>query len=535
MSAHLTPTGPKGRPAQLFSANTRFVSPKGPWSLSELERIIASSQTLDDAVGDVPSRLWWPAFLLTMLDTAEPPRRLLAAPRTDYDQATGELSIGSRVYELHALAVDAIRLVLPYGAGPELFHWPLDPPQGDRRVFHMLGRRFKEILFRAETSSVTANMFPRLLLTAQQRPNLLAALTLDIHFVPRDGKPRFSRARDRGHTDQSQERSTPARPPADAPDVVILCMEPTQTLLHFLETSYAPLRLADANPDQVEAHRSSLKRYGRFLACEATYQNLNDDQIERFLAWLKQSGMANGTINGYRARLLALWNHAYRKRRVSEPPGYVQKYRIPKRMPEAWSLESMQLILQTAAQVKGRICGIPAGDWWTALILVLYETGLRIGAALAIAVSDLNLETRWMTVWAENQKQDADQIFRLHPETIAAIERTLVAPRLELFPWPYGLDGKNHALNKHYRKILKQAGLAHGPRDLFHKFRRTSATAVARLADEQAAKQHLGHSHLDVTRRYIDQRQLNNRRTIGEQIERPDLGRHQDDESAAAP
>jgi integrase len=247
--------------------------------------------------------------------------------------------------------------------------------------------------------------------------------------------------------------------------------------------------------------------------------------------------MANATINGYRALLLALWNHAHRKRRVSDPPGYVQKFKVPKRIPEAWSVEDMNLILQTAGQVRGRVCGVPAGDWWTALILVLYETGLRINAAISIAIADLNLESRWLFVPAENQKQDADQSFRLHPNTIAVIQRTLVAPydqREELFPWRFDQGGTTRVLGKHYRKILKQAGLPHGRRDLFHKFRRTSATAVARVADEQAAKQHLGHSHLDVTRRYIDPRQLNNRRTIGEQIERPELRILTDNENAAA-
>jgi hypothetical protein len=80
------------------------------WTIDELNRLLASARNMPGDVAGVPARKWWPAFLLTLLDTAARNRDLLSAAKTAYDQ--GRLSLGLLIYDLHPLtmeAIDAIR------------------------------------------------------------------------------------------------------------------------------------------------------------------------------------------------------------------------------------------------------------------------------------------------------------------------------------------------------------------------------------------------------------------------------------------
>jgi len=301
-------------------------------------------------------------------------------------------------------------------------------------------------------------------------------------------------------------------------------------LIHFFETTYRPQRLADATEQCAIQYRTTMERFSWYLGHDATIHNLTDDTMEKFLAWLKAGGRANATCNGYRAHLLALWKQAWRKRLRDDLPRDVAKYKAAKRIPEAWSADEVARILNAAKEAPGSIGGIPACEWWPALLLTLYDTGLRIAALMKLKRSDLNSD-RWLSVPSEVQKQNADQVFRLHPETMDAIDATDRVHRTELFPWPFDGDGNFRILAKHYRQILRRAGLPDGPRDLFHKLRRTSATAVCDAFDEQAAKKHLGHSSLTVTRRYIDPRLVRSTHGAADAIQRPRL----DDPDAKKP
>ena len=166
----------------------------------------------------------------------------------------------------------------------------------------------------------------------------------------------------------------------------------------------------------------------------------------------------------------------------------------------------MAKILDAASGSPGHIEGTPAGKFWSALILTLYDTGLRIGAAMGLDRDALNAETGWLHVPAAVQKQNADQRFLLHADTLAAIgAMQATATGRKLFSWPY----RRETLYRHLAAILARAGLSAGRRDLFHRIRRTTATAVADKLGRAAAQDYLGHSCLSVTLRYLDPSKIN--------------------------
>ena len=206
-------------------------------------------------------------------------------------------------------------------------------------------------------------------------------------------------------------------------------------------------------------------------------------------------------------------------------PADVSLLPTDKRVPEAWSVDEMRRIITAAAETPGMLCGIPAGKWWPAQLLTLYDTGLRIGALMALESAQLDFETGWLTVPADHQKQRAEQVFQLQADTLDAIAQTRPGERRELFPWPF-VDERWAVLRKRYRKILQRAGLPTDSRCLFHKVRRTSATLIADALGERAAQDHLGHSSLSVTKRYLDPRKMKRRKPSTAAL--PRLG-HQED------
>lgn len=493
--------------------------PASPWSLGEAERIFASARSLPGEIALIPAAHWWTALLAVLADTALPVADVLAIPKIDYDRRTGTLVCGLWSYRLHPRAVAALDAIR-FHPHEKLIPWPFDQGQAP---FHMLLRRYRELLHRVDLAPVTANLFQRLQVTARQSPSLLADLNWELVVPVRAERLRHLRRRDleraaRAAADVPAPR--PKRPPkSDGPQVYRIALQSPRTLLAFFETTYRPQRLADASEDTIEQYRDVIEFLSQFLACDALVACLCEDVVERFLAHRKELGRANATLNRYRCYLLALWRHAWRKRLLDELPRDVFRYSVSKRIPEAWSTEDVSRLVAAAAATRGNVCEISAGRFWVALVLTMYDTGLRLRALRYARCAQLSADG-WLSIAAETQKQDADQVFQLHPDTLAAIRATQPETRHYLFG--RGDIPSKEWLIRQFRRILKRAGLPCGRRDLFHKLRRTSATAICDAFDEVAAQKHLGHSSLEMTRRYIDPRKLTRTQTAAVAISRPE-------------
>jgi integrase len=189
-----------------------------------------------------------------------------------------------------------------------------------------------------------------------------------------------------------------------------------------------------------------------------------------------EAGNSAPTANKGRAHLRAIWRLAYRKKKVGTLPD-VDKLKEMKRRPTAWTTDEFSLILDAAGKAPGEIEGIPARLWWKGLLLMLYYSGLRVGAAVQIETNHISVadgET-WLFVPAENQKHRSDQKFKLPPD-VADLLRQIIGERTGIvFPWPY----RREALCRAYRTVVESAGLPCGRRDLFHKIHRLSATQIA--------------------------------------------------------
>lgn len=291
------------------------------------------------------------------------------------------------------------------------------------------------------------------------------------------------------------------------------------SLYRFWREVYMPRCMVGASPGSAEQILYAIRRLCKYTGHSVLVADLNDNLISGHMQWMVDRGLSRATINSARAAILALWREAYRQELVERLPT-VRKLQGHKRLPTAWSVGELERILQAAASLRGRVGQQLAADWWPALILFLYDTGLRIRSALAVQRDGVDLETGWVTVEAQTQKHKVEQRFRLTDQTIEAIRAIWLPPRKKLFYWP----GHLREIWRWFGKILRKADLPDTGRHKFHMLRRTCATHLAAVAGVETAAKHLGHSSSDVTDRYIDPRFLAEHDTT-RLLPRPRLGK----------
>lgn len=270
------------------------------------------------------------------------------------------------------------------------------------------------------------------------------------------------------------------------------------TMRHFLDSVYLHKKM-DLKAATVESYRGSLNLMDRWKGkCVRTLE-LSDDLLRSFMRWLIAEGRSPATVNSKRRAVLAMWRFAFREGLSKIAPSATPRLKEPERLAQGWTVEQLTVLLN-ATNAAPVLDGWNQ-DHWRALILTLYDTGLRIGAAVQIPSVDLS-QQGFLICRAEFQKQSSDTVHKLHSQTMDAIHR-LPKHKL-LFPWPLA----KRSMYRHYRKLLKAADLPSGRRDLFHRLRRTSYTYVYRELGLQAATEHADHS-CDLSHIYLDKTLLN--------------------------
>lgn len=276
-----------------------------------------------------------------------------------------------------------------------------------------------------------------------------------------------------------------------------------EELTAFFETTYAP-----AHPElerlTLKDYRGQIVKLSEWLKRPALLSDLVDERVSRFLTELLEV-RSSATVLKARSTILAMWRYAWLKSKLDQPPRDVFKPSPHKRAPRAWSVDQIGEILAAFKQapvIKKRRDGqlvLWDDRHWTALILTIYDTSLRITALMKSKRTDLDLLHGILTTDAAIQKEDADGVHELHAGTLAAISRLPEPKRELLFDFPL----KMRQIWKKYADILKAAGLPHGSRDKFHKIRRTSYTYTYALMGPEEATRHAGHSG-DLSQYYLD-------------------------------
>ena len=250
----------------------------------------------------------------------------------------------------------------------------------------------------------------------------------------------------------------------------------------FLREIYIPLRMLGKKSGSHKMYRYQVAAFSRLLGRPALLSDLSDTQIARALSLRVAEGAAPATVNDLRAVLCAVANFAWRRGLLDVPP---EVPTLPMDEPEttAYSTEQVASILAACADRAD----------WQCLVLLLWFTGLRIGAMLSLRCEDCRLPV--VMIRARAQKQKRSQAFILPNDACQAVERIMPPPRELLF-----CIAPIKRLRATFGQILAAAGLPHGPRDKFARLRRSCAQACHAAGGN--ATLHLGHSSAAITVRH---------------------------------
>lgn len=269
-------------------------------------------------------------------------------------------------------------------------------------------------------------------------------------------------------------------------------------LLSVLFDQYRLRAMRSASPKSIKLSRFGVKRFEQYLGRCATLEDLTDDTVSRFVLW-RRDHVAPTTVNRDLAVILALWRWGHRQGLIDRWPNVPQEPE-PKRIPVAWTQDEFDRLMAVAAKQPGRVGRNPAGLWWTALLLVLFDSGERIGAVLSLSWPRVDLRGRWVVFDALSRKgRREDNACRIAEDTAAALQR-LHRTRGVVFEWPYARD----TIWLRYGRIVAAAGLPNDRKHKFHCVRKTTASHYVAAGGDATTL--LKHSSRSVTLAYIDPR-----------------------------
>lgn len=269
-------------------------------------------------------------------------------------------------------------------------------------------------------------------------------------------------------------------------------------LLFDVLDRYRTRKLLGAAAGTEGKFRRAIVALGVLVGRLPTVADLTDDNIADLVASVIRKGRSAYTANDYRSKLVALWTFAAKRRWAATFPD-VDRVATEARNPVAWTREELARVVAATRHAGGSIGGVPGAVWFRALILVLWDTGERIGAILRAERSQLCGAT--LIVLAAHRKgKTRDMVYTLHPDTVAAIEAMGTTAGL-LFP----RECHKETIANRWRACLRAEGLPFDRQHMFHCMRRSVASHAKAAGGDATAL--LDHSSSAITQAsYIDRR-----------------------------
>ena len=261
-----------------------------------------------------------------------------------------------------------------------------------------------------------------------------------------------------------------------------------------------------ASLNTIEAYGRDLEEFAQFVEARGTrIEATTADQVRDYLRVGARTGRASVTmarklsvLRGYFAFLLG------EGVRRGNPCTAIDTPRLGRRLPKTLSQDQVGRILAIARDRDGA-----DGRRLTALVEILYATGLRVTELVTLPISALSRDRRVVVVRGKGGKErmvplgaPARRAIELYLADRGKTERSGGAVQF-LFP---GRSGPGHLSRSHFARLLKRLGGEAGidPRRISpHVLRHAFAThLVDHGADLRSVQQMLGHTDISTTQIY---------------------------------
>lgn len=271
------------------------------------------------------------------------------------------------------------------------------------------------------------------------------------------------------------------------------------TLTTFLTTVYVPLRLRGRSRESVRLLNHAITQFSRWLKRPATLEDFDDLVVSQFLT-ARAEHLAPESVARERSGLLAMWNLAQARGLVKLRPCVAPEL-VPEKTPRALTEQELQRVYAVASRLSGWVGPVPANLFFPTLIAVLFYTGERITATLAIPRD--RYRRPWVIVPPHTRKgKRQERVYELPPWVCDMVENLLASHGgPTIFWWGCSMN----ALRKRWKTITRRAGLGEGREVQFHVMRKSTASHLDAAGGD--ATGYLGHSSDAITRRnYLDPR-----------------------------
>ncbi len=205
-------------------------------------------------------------------------------------------------------------------------------------------------------------------------------------------------------------------------------------------------------------YANMLRAHARCLiewAGDIPIAKLNSDLVNEWIEALMETDLSAATVRTYRNNFCAVWRDAYMGKFNNEPPLRVKKIKLPKQIIQCFTHEEISKLLAVARSRGGYLAnGVKRSEFWEALILSAYATGLRKGDLIRVMRSQIGSDGRATVVQG---KTGYPAVVRFPAEVMAIIDR-MRSECGRALPWPYRPD----ALTVRFRLIVRDAKVRPG-------------------------------------------------------------------------
>ena len=252
-----------------------------------------------------------------------------------------------------------------------------------------------------------------------------------------------------------------------------------------------------ARPATIRFYRSNVDHFLRDTGIEQL-EELNLKSIRRWL--LEHKDLAPNTLATYDRCLRVVCNWLEKRGYVAESPMRQLPKRHPKRtVIETFSREDLRAILARCQQSRYRRRDV-------ALVTLLLDTGLRIGEAIGLRLDDIG----WAAGTLQVDGKTGPRVAPFGRKSKAALKvyidrerRSRVPATREVFLTRTGDPMTTPMATHHIIHLVREAGVKvkkAGPHTLRHTF---ALEFIRAGGDSFSLQKLLGHSTLDMTRRYV--------------------------------
>jgi integrase/recombinase XerD len=266
-----------------------------------------------------------------------------------------------------------------------------------------------------------------------------------------------------------------------------------------------------SSDNTIAAYRNDLTQLYEFMTrrgktgSDASWADVTRDDLIEYILWLKEREYASATVARKVAAMKSFWGFLLRSGAIEDNPAEdLDSPKVKKQLPHTLTPDEVDRLLALPAQAGST----PKTLRDTALLEVLYATGMRVSEVASVTLDDLDLEGGTVRCLGKGSKE---RVMPLYAEAVNATRAYLEKGRPELvggnteertlFLNPRGERLTRQGLWLIIKGYARQVGLEDRvtPHTLRHSFATHMLNGGAGLREVQRL---LGHANISTTQIY---------------------------------